>query len=108
MEIEVIMKKRMAILLVLLMFSFNGCYKASPEVISGIEKLQRAAEKLNKHNSPLCLDQYNHYKKMSYAAETEKEKEKWNSLANKELQWIAANKKLPVALLELLETLKEQ
>lgn len=101
-------KKLPWILALGLLITLSGCCKPHTKIITGIEKVKIATEKLTPHTIELIQERILKLQKEVDNAATEEDRQFWQSELDKEIAYLKANEKLPIALEELLKALKEE
>lgn len=98
----------LGLFLIVSMVVFSGCSKINKNIISGVEKIVIATEKITPHTIELIEERIIKLQREIDNAATEEDKSFWAAELKKEISYLTANKKLPEALRELLKTLRDQ
>lgn len=99
-------KKLTTILILFFVIGLSGCCSIHEKVITGVEKVKIAVEKMKPHNVELIEVRIVELRAKLDSAITEEDKTFWKSKLENEILFLQATHKLPLALEELLKTLK--
>jgi len=101
-------KKLIASLVLLFAIGLSGCCSIHEKIITGVEKINIAVEKMKPHNVELIETRIVELRTKLDSAITNEDKTFWQKKLDNEIAFLEATHKLPVALQELLKTLKDE
>ena len=100
-------QKILSLFLIVSMMVFSGCCQTNKKIITGVEKILIATEKITPHTIELIEIRMTKLQLAIDNAVTEEDKSFWEAELVREKSYLLSNQKLPEALRKLLEALKK-